>query len=158
MKMDAVYMIADRKTEIRKIEIDDPQPWEVQIEVVACGICAWDTYLFKGINLLHPHPFSFGHEAVGIITKIGTKTKNFAPGDCVFCIEELPQIQMAQFTNISSDHVGLLPGKPKKPSEFALLIAEPCVCIVSSINRVEETLWYSGNSTTVSVTVECAIE
>lgn len=137
MKMDAVYLTGERKTEIRQIEIGEPQPWEVQIEVFACGVCAWDQYLFKGKDLLEPHPFSIGHEAVGKITKTGSKVKNFAPGDRVFCIEERPQMQMAQYTNISADHVGLLPGKPEKSSEFARLIGEPCVCVVSSMTNSE---------------------
>ena len=135
MKMDVVYLIGERKTEIRQVEIGDPQPWEVQIEVVACGVCAWDSYLFKGIDLLEPYPFSIGHEAVGIITKVGSKVKSFVPGDRVFCIEERPQMQMAQYTNISADHVGLLPGKPEKPAEFARLVAEPCVCVVNSMTN-----------------------
>ena len=135
MKMDVVFMTGERKTEIRQMEIGDPQPWEVQIEVAACGVCAWDAYLFKGMSLLQPHPFSIGHEAVGKIIKVGSKVKNFAPGDRVFCIEEQPQMQMAQYTNISADHVGLLPGKPENPAEFARLIGEPCVCVVSSMTN-----------------------
>ena len=38
-------------------------------------------------------------------------------------------------TSISADHVGLLPGKPEKPEEFARLIAEPCVCVVNSMTN-----------------------
>jgi len=133
MKTDVVFITGERKTEIRQMEIGDPQPWEVQIEVVACGVCAWDAYLFKGMDLLQPHPFSIGHEAVGRISKVGSRVKNFAPGDRVFCIEEQPQMQMANYTNISADHVGHLPGKPEKPEEFARLITEPCVCVVNSM-------------------------
>jgi threonine dehydrogenase-like Zn-dependent dehydrogenase len=51
----------------------------------------------------------------------------------VFCIEEQPQMQMAQFTNIDAKKVGLIPGKPESSAGFVPYIAEPCVCVVNGM-------------------------
>ena len=139
MKVDVVYMVKEKTTEIRQVEIGPPKPWEVQVEIVACGVCAWDAYLFKGLDLLSPFPFTLGHEAVGIVREVGELVKNFSPGDCVFCIEESPQMQMAQVANVTAAKVGLLPGKPEKTADFIPHIAEPCVCVVSSIANIDFT-------------------
>ena len=136
MKTDAVFMVREKTTELRQVEIAPPRPWEVQVEVVACGVCAWDAYLFKGMDLLAPFPFSLGHEAVGVVREAGELVKTFTPGDCVFCIEEQPQMQMAQVTNISAAKVGLIPGKPRDTADFIPYIGEPCVCVVNGISNI----------------------
>ena len=136
MKVDAVYMVREKTTEIRQIEVPPPRPWEVQVEIVACGVCAWDVFLFKGRDLLEPFPFTFGHEAAGIVREVGESVKNFAPGDCVFCIEEQPHKQMAQVANVPAAKVGLLPGNPKKTEDFIPHILEPCVCVVSAMANI----------------------
>jgi threonine dehydrogenase-like Zn-dependent dehydrogenase len=137
MKVDAVYIVREKTTEIRQVEIGPPKPWEVQIEVAACGVCAWDAYLFKGMDLLQPFPFSIGHEAVGIIRDVGEQVTSFVPGDCVFCIEEPPQMQMAQITNISAIKVGKLSGgNLKSTADFVPYIGEPCVCVVNGMSNI----------------------
>ena len=136
MKTDIIYMVQGKKTEIKQTEIGPPRPWEVQVEVVACGICTWDTYLFKGINLLTPFPFTLGHEAAGVIREVGEMVNNLTPGDCVFCIDERPQTQMAQLLNITAAKVGIIPGKPKNTADFISYIGEPCVCVVSGMSNI----------------------
>jgi threonine dehydrogenase-like Zn-dependent dehydrogenase len=136
MKTDALYISGPKQTAIKQIELGAPKPWEVQIEVKACGVCAWDAYLFKGQDMVDPFPFTFGHEAVGIVIEVGQDVKRFSKGDCVFCIEEFPQREMAQFFNISADKVGFIPGKPEKTEDFIPYIGEPCVCVVSGMRNI----------------------
>ncbi|MCL2068024.1 MAG: zinc-binding dehydrogenase [Treponema sp.] len=136
MKTDVVYIVQEKKAEIRQVEIAPPRPWEVQIEVVACGVCAWDSYLFKGMDLLMPFPFSIGHEAVGIVREAGELVKTFGPGDCVFCIEEMPQMQMSQVININAVNAGFLPCKPNKTLDFVQHIGEPCVCVINGMSNI----------------------
>ena len=136
MKVDAVFIVKEKTSEIRQIEIGPPKSWEVQIDVVACGVCAWDAYLFKGMDLLQPFPFTIGHEAVGVIRAVGEDVKNFSPGDNVFCIEESPQMQMAQVTNVSAVKVGRIPGSPKATADFVPYIGEPCVCVVNGMTHI----------------------
>ena len=69
--VDACYIVSEKQVEIRKAELDAPKYGEVQIRVKACGICAWDSYLFLGRDMTEPFPFRFGHEAVGIVEEAG---------------------------------------------------------------------------------------
>jgi threonine dehydrogenase-like Zn-dependent dehydrogenase len=131
MKVDSVYMTDKRRTEIRSTELGSPGRGEVQVEVVACGVCAWDSYLFRGRDLTEKYPFPFGHEAVGIVRAIGEASGNFSVGDKVFCINGGPS--MAQAINIRSEFVGLLPGDPVSADDFSVLIGEPPVCVVNGM-------------------------
>ncbi len=134
MKMDAAYMVEPRKAEIWQVEIGDPGPGEVQIEVKACGICAWDVYLFRGRSLKQPFPFPFGHEAAGIVRKVGPGVTEFKPGDNVFCIDG--GASMAQFINFKTEYVGHLTGNPQTSEDFAYLIGEPAACVVSGLANI----------------------
>jgi threonine dehydrogenase-like Zn-dependent dehydrogenase len=136
MKTDAIFMTGVRQTEIRQVELSVPQPHEVQIEVFACGVCAWDAYLFKGKDMLQPHPFGFGHEAVGIIREVGKEVTRFSPGDRVFCTDEGPQRQMAQWVNINAESVGFLPKTLEKTEDFLPYIGEPCVCVINGLRNI----------------------
>jgi threonine dehydrogenase-like Zn-dependent dehydrogenase len=69
-------------------------------------------------------------------TETGENVKNLSPGDCVFCIDEFPPRQMAQFINIGADKAGLIPGNPQKTEDFVPYIGEPAVCVVSAMNNI----------------------
>ena len=137
MKIDSIFVTGHRQTEVKQIELGPPKPWEIQIEVKACGICAWDSYMFNGKDMLYPYPFPIGHEAAGIIREVGENVKSFSPGDYVFCIDEYPQRQMAQFINIGADKAGLIPVKPQTAEDFAPYIGEPSVCVVCGMSNIE---------------------
>lgn len=131
MLIDALYMTKERTTEIRQIPLSPPGPGQVQVEVVACGVCAWDSYLFLGRDLTESFPFGFGHEAVGVICALGDGVTRFRVGDKVFCINGGPA--MAQFINIDQTLVGLLPGNPESVDDFSRNIGEPIVCVVNGL-------------------------
>ncbi len=134
MKIEAVFMLKERTTEIRQVELP-PLEWdEVQVDVVACGVCAWDSYLFKGRDLRQPFPFPFGHEAVGIIRKVGSNVSRYKPGDKVFCIDGTPS--MAQAINIKADMVGFLPKNLTSTEDFVNWIGEPAVCVVNGLSNI----------------------
>lgn len=134
MKVDALYMIREKQTEIRTIEIDPPTAGAIQVEVKACGVCAWDSFLFRGRDLVSPFPFAFGHEAVGYVSAVGPGVTKFKVGDKVFCIENDIMPEMAQVINVSQDRVGLLPDIDEK--EFPYYVEEPVACIVSGMDLV----------------------
>lgn len=129
MKVDALYMEAERRVGIRQIEVGAPERGEVQIRVKGCGVCAWDAYLFKGRDLVNPFPFGFGHEAVGYVAAVGEGVRGFSVGDKVFCIESVPEF--AQVINVPQERVGRLPDIPE--SEFPYYVLEPVACVVSGI-------------------------
>lgn len=130
--VDACYIVSEKQTDIRKVELDAPGNGELQIEVKACGICAWDSYLFLGRDMTEPFPFKFGHEAVGVVAEVGEGVTEFEVGDQVFCIEGGPEL--AQMINISAEKAAHLPGIPEK--DFPYYVCEPAACVVSGINCI----------------------
>ena len=56
---------------------------EVLVRVISCGICGSDIHGYDGSTGRRRPPVIMGHEASGIIEKIGTGVKEWAPGDRV---------------------------------------------------------------------------
>ena len=57
------------------IEIPDPGPGEVLVDVKACGVCHTDLHFREGaIN--DEFPFLLGHEAAGIVEEVGEGVVN----------------------------------------------------------------------------------
>ncbi|MEJ1968418.1 MAG: alcohol dehydrogenase catalytic domain-containing protein [Rhizomicrobium sp.] len=74
---------------IETLQLDDPRPDEVLIEIRAAGICHSDQHYIDG-SIQRPLPSVLGHEAAGIVLKAGAAVKSLAPGDHVvpvFCPE-----------------------------------------------------------------------
>ncbi|MBT4978489.1 MAG: alcohol dehydrogenase catalytic domain-containing protein [Gemmatimonadetes bacterium] len=66
-----------------------PGPGQVQVEVAACGICAWDIQAFKTGS---DAPFAAppGPEGVGYVAKLGPGVEGFAVGQRVACLRKVP--------------------------------------------------------------------
>lgn len=58
------------KVEIQEFEKPEPGRGEVLVKIKACAICTWEQRIFKGIARM-PLPFIGGHEASGVIEKLG---------------------------------------------------------------------------------------
>ncbi|MGH3803012.1 MAG: S-(hydroxymethyl)mycothiol dehydrogenase, partial [Pseudonocardiaceae bacterium] len=68
--------------EIVTVNIPDPGPGEVVVDIAACGVCHTDlTYRDGGIN--DEFPFLLGHEASGIVESVGEGVTSVAVGDFV---------------------------------------------------------------------------
>lgn len=64
------------------ILVPDPGPDEALVRIKACGVCHTDLHYREGaIN--DDFPFLLGHEAAGIVEKVGGNVANIAPGDYV---------------------------------------------------------------------------
>ena len=67
---------------IEMIEVPNPGPGEVLIDVKACGVCHTDLHYREGaIN--DDFPFLLGHEAAGIVEEVGEGVSDLNPGDFV---------------------------------------------------------------------------
>lgn len=68
--------------EIADITIPDPGTHDVVVRVLSCGVCHTDlTYREGGIN--DEFPFLLGHEAAGVVDRIGSGVSHVAVGDFV---------------------------------------------------------------------------
>ena len=90
--------------EVRSLHFRDvPEPevgiHDVLVQVKACGICGSDVHGYDGSTGRRIPPLIMGHEAAGVVAKVGKEVRAFAPGDrvtfdstvscggCAFCKE-----------------------------------------------------------------------
>jgi len=88
---------------IEEVELLEPGPHEVQVRWVANGVCHSDYHLMSG-DSPHPLPVVLGHEAAGVVEKIGGLVESVQPGDhvcssyipscgkCGYCINGTPTL------------------------------------------------------------------
>ncbi len=65
---------------IEDVVLAPPGPGEVEVKLAACAICHSDiTYMEGGWG--GPLPAVYGHEAAGVVVRVGAGVTNVAPGD-----------------------------------------------------------------------------
>jgi len=81
--------VESRPLEIVELELPDPGPGELLIEVGAASLCRSDLSVVTGARVW-PLPMVIGHEAAGRVAAVGPEETSFAPGDDVVLVY-LPQ-------------------------------------------------------------------
>ena len=71
------------KLSIREYDVPEPTATQVMIKTMACGLCCWDSWLYRGVNAPGPMPYIIGHEGVGVVEKVGNLVTSLKPGDKV---------------------------------------------------------------------------
>jgi S-(hydroxymethyl)glutathione dehydrogenase/alcohol dehydrogenase len=79
----AIVRQAPGKYEVVDLEVDDPGVGEIQVKMVASGLCHSDDHVATGDIPVGVYPFAGGHEGAGIVTKAGQNTKGLKEGDHV---------------------------------------------------------------------------
>ena len=85
MTLEATALVAPKvggPLELRKIQLDVPQPDEAVVEIHAVGICHADVSCLHG-KLQAKFPSVFGHEGAGIVKQVGADVKGIRPNDTV---------------------------------------------------------------------------
>jgi S-(hydroxymethyl)mycothiol dehydrogenase len=67
---------------VETILVPDPGPGEALVRIQACGVCHTDLHYREGA-ITNDFPFLLGHEASGIVEKVGPNVTNVVPGDFV---------------------------------------------------------------------------
>lgn len=67
---------------VEEVELDSPKDHEVQVKIVAAGVCHSDYHLVTG-ELPGYMPMALGHEGAGIVEEVGPGVTNCKPGDHV---------------------------------------------------------------------------
>jgi S-(hydroxymethyl)mycothiol dehydrogenase len=68
--------------EVTDIVVPDPGAGEVTVDVKACGVCHTDLHYREG-GINDEFPFLLGHEAAGLVDRVGEGVTEVAPGDFV---------------------------------------------------------------------------
>lgn len=78
----AVLRAVREPLQIEDVQIGLPGPREVLIRTRAVGVCHSDLHFIEG-SYPHPLPAVLGHEAAGIVEKVGAEVRTVKPGDHV---------------------------------------------------------------------------
>ncbi|MEE2777425.1 MAG: NADPH:quinone oxidoreductase family protein [Acidobacteriota bacterium] len=79
-----VQSTADLELLLDTVELAEPGPGEVQVELRACAVNFPDVLMLQGkYQFRPPLPFAPGDEASGVVTRLGEGVKNLAVGDRV---------------------------------------------------------------------------
>jgi len=80
----AILKPDQRQLTITDVELPQPAPHQVVIQVKACGVCGSDLHLIRH-GTMKPafYPIIPGHEVSGIVERLGEDCTNFAIGDRV---------------------------------------------------------------------------
>jgi len=81
--MDAVRFYGPKDLRIEKVDIPGVGPDEVLVKVAYAGICGSDLHIYKKGMFITDLPQTLGHEFSGVVEKVGSQVKDFAPGDRV---------------------------------------------------------------------------
>ncbi|HEX6774259.1 MAG TPA: Zn-dependent alcohol dehydrogenase [Methylomirabilota bacterium] len=84
----AVLYEAKKPLVVEDVELLEPGPHEVQVRWVANGVCHSDLHVMTG-DYPHPLPVILGHEAAGVVEKIGPGVETVTSGDHV-CSSYIP--------------------------------------------------------------------
>ncbi len=68
--------------ELATVLVPDPGPGEALVKVHTCGVCHTDLHYREG-GINDDFPFLLGHEAAGVVEKVGEGVSGLAPGDFV---------------------------------------------------------------------------
>jgi S-(hydroxymethyl)glutathione dehydrogenase/alcohol dehydrogenase len=68
---------------VQEVELADPDPGEVLVRLVACGVCHTDLYTASGADPSGYAPAVLGHEGAGVVEAVGEDVTSVAPGDHV---------------------------------------------------------------------------
>ena len=78
----AVLRAVGTPLSIEEVEIGLPGPHEVLIRTAAAGVCHSDLHFIEG-SYKHPLPAVLGHEAAGVVERVGSEVRTCKPGDHV---------------------------------------------------------------------------
>src|SRR3546814_19996859 len=96
---------------IETIEVDEPADNEVLVRTAACGVCHSDLHFKQGAMPHFPVPTVMGHEAAGVVEKVGKNVRDLQPGDHVVACNKIGRASrregVRQYVSISVVAVSL---------------------------------------------------
>ncbi|MFB6097032.1 MAG: zinc-binding dehydrogenase [Haloferacaceae archaeon] len=79
---DAEDLVAAAPAALETVELPDPGPEEVLVEITAASLCHTDVSIVRG-EMDRPLPMVMGHEGTGVVRAVGEGVDTVEPGDAV---------------------------------------------------------------------------
>jgi L-iditol 2-dehydrogenase len=123
--------------EYKKLDLVDDMPEpeigadDILVRVRACGICGSDVHGFDGSTGRRIPPLVMGHEAAGVVERVGAAVHDLAPGDrvtfdstiycgnCFYCTRG--EVNLCDNRQV----MGVSPGPYRRHGAFAEFVAVP---------------------------------
>ena len=123
MDIRAYRMLATgEKARFSEVNMPDPAPGQIQIDIFACGLNFADLLMQNGnYQDIPPLPFTLGMEIAGVIRKVGESVEGFKPGDRVAVFSG--QGGLADSGNFEADRATHLPDQMSFEHAAAFQIA-----------------------------------
>lgn len=158
--MDAAFLLAPGRLELRRVPVPRPAAGEVVVRVESALTCGTDLKMLRRGHAKLPLPAAFGHEFAGRIAAVGAGVRAFAGDDAVMCVPTAPCGEcrhcMRGRGNLCAATIGrmvlgayagyvLLPAhivqqhlfpRPPHLSAAAAAALEPLACVVHGAARV----------------------
>lgn len=81
--MKALLLTAPKKLEMAEVPMPEIGPQDILVRVRHCGICGSDVHGFDGSSGRRIPPLVMGHEAAGVVERVGQQVQGFKAGDRV---------------------------------------------------------------------------
>jgi L-iditol 2-dehydrogenase len=81
--MKALLLSEYRHLHLTDLPVPEPGPGEILVAVAACGICGSDVHGYDGSSGRRIPPLVMGHEAAGVVARVGAGVTNPREGDRV---------------------------------------------------------------------------
>ncbi len=113
--------------EIRERDMPSCGPGEVLVKTVACGVCEGDVFHYRNRANMEPAETMMGHEASGVVEKIGANVTALKIGDMVTALGGA----YAEYFAIPAEHLAKLPAGV----DPRWVLGEPVSCVIHAGNR-----------------------
>jgi len=129
--MKALVLEEYNKLVYKEMPVPEIQNNEVLVKVKACGICGSDVHGMDGSSGRRIPPIIMGHEASGVIEKVGEEVENWHSGDRVTFDSTIYPLNdwftLKGMYNLSENRrvLGVSPGEYKQHGAFAEYVAIP---------------------------------
>ena len=131
MKAKGVFVTEYMKLGLLDWDVPEPKFGQVKVRAKSCGVCCWDSWLYRGVNAPGPMPYIIGHEGVGIVEKVGEGVTGLKAGDKVFCASGGNEMMCEYFT-VPEDCLVKL---PDDTTDWAKAVIEPNCCVVNLLQK-----------------------
>ncbi len=129
--MKALVLTDYRQLEIQNVPEPALGPRDVLVRVKACGICGSDVHGLDGSTGRRRPPIVMGHEAAGLVERVGSEVQDYRPGDRVTFDSTIynPDSYFSQrgLVNLCDDRrvLGVSCGDYRQHGAFAEFVAVP---------------------------------
>jgi L-iditol 2-dehydrogenase len=108
-------------------------PDEVLLQVAACGVCASELDIYRGLTGHSTYPWYPGHEVSGVVEQVGKDVDTLAPGDAVAAW--VTTRGYGEFVGVRAEHCF-----PAGDVPLDVALGEPVACAVNAVEVADPAL------------------